>query len=129
LASQISPRLGVGVGLDGRALGSDFHALFADSLGRRRQTLGAELRLGAPVHALDRAANLGRPENTQRLGAAPAGIRQILRQSHCDGFHGFPNRNSTRISIEHLSTGWRPQAATQSRMREARAQRMLGGTR
>ena len=70
---------GVG-GVDGRELGIDLHALFADPLRRRRQALCAELRLGVPVHALDRAANVGRPRHAQRLGVAAAGIRQVLRQ-------------------------------------------------
>src|ERR1035441_10648823 len=69
-ASQTSPRLSIGVCLDGRELGVDLHAFFAHAPGNFRQAFRAKAGRHLMIHPANRDPDIFGAGDAKRIGQA-----------------------------------------------------------
>jgi len=101
-ATQISPRLLIGVAFDPGELGIHPQALLADPARGLGYPLSAEPCASLPVHPLDSTTDVLGPGQLERLGALSAGL--VLGQFERDRAHRLPPRKSRcDMSIRYLN--------------------------
>src|SRR5579864_1249360 len=87
LATQTSPRSGIGVLFERGKLGVHPHALFAHLPRRPRHSLRAGPGFGFVVHPLDGAADIFGAWDAERAGAAVARLEELFGELQRDSVH------------------------------------------